>query len=697
MCYRDDVPPLYFDGFHVACLCGDNGNGKSALLDAITWALWGKTRAKSDDDLIHVEEKEMEVEFEFSVGVNRYRILRKRTKGRMKQAGQSILELQIKTPQDFSPITGNTINETQQKIIEILRMDYNTFINSAMLRQGHADEFSTKRPAERKEVLSNILGLSLYDDLEKMAREYRKEREIQEQNYSNNLTRIEQHLENKGQYEEDLKDVQADITVISSDLIEQESSLAALRLSLEAHKSKEKQHEEIKRQIDQANQQLDYFNERVKEHESRIDKYERIISNYDEEAFKIQERLEALTQVEADLKKEREYVEQLSNRIHLLQTSNLQLKTEMQELRKKVDMLSSGEMECPLCGTELGIDGREQIKSNYESEGRAKADTYRANQDEIKEKEEDLKRHKRKIGELESIITTERSQCERRSEALEREYKEATSLNPREIEALTQVRQTIESLLTSLRLNMENSKAILTEIVAMPDIKKECEEAERSYRELRDKDRRLRDRLIEVQTSLRRCVELEAEKENLLKMIRQTDEEKSIYNELATAFGKRGIQALIIESVIPEIEREANQLLGRITDNRMHIKIESQRDTAKGNTIETMEIRISDELGIRNYEMFSGGEAFRVNFALRIALSKLLAKRAGAPLPTLFIDEGFGTQDSTGREKLIEAINSIQDDFDKILVITHIDELKDAFPVRIEVSKTEDGSTFTLN
>jgi len=157
------------------------------------------------------------------------------------------------------------------------------------------------------------------------------------------------------------------------------------------------------------------------------------------------------------------------------------------------------------------------------------------------------------------------------------------------------------------------------------------------------------------------------------------------------------VQALIIEKALPEIEEEANRLLGKMTDNRMHLKIESQRDTKKGDTVETLDIKIADDIGTRSYEMFSGGEAFRVNFALRIALSRLLAKRAGAPLPTLIIDEGFGTQDSTGREKLVEAINSIQDDFEKILVITHIEELKDAFPVRIDVVKTEEGSTFSIS
>jgi exonuclease SbcC len=90
--------------------------------------------------------------------------------------------------------------------------------------------------------------------------------------------------------------------------------------------------------------------------------------------------------------------------------------------------------------------------------------------------------------------------------------------------------------------------------------------------------------------------------------------------------------------------------------------------------------------------MFSGGEAFRVNFAIRLALSEVLAQRAGARLQTLVIDEGFGSQDALGRQRLIEAINLVRPDFAKILVITHVEELKDVFPTRIEVEKGDRGS-----
>ena len=181
-----------------------------------------------------------------------------------------------------------------------------------------------------------------------------------------------------------------------------------------------------------------------------------------------------------------------------------------------------------------------------------------------------------------------------------------------------------------------------------------------------------------------------------MEALSQAAAEKAIHDELAAAFGKNGVQALIIDGVLPEIADEASRLLSQMTGGRMSLAMTTQRETQKKAVVETLDIRVSDELGTRSYEMFSGGEAFRINFALRIALSRLLARRAGAPLPTLIIDEGFGTQDSAGRERLVEAIQAIQDDFRCLLVITHVEELRDAFPVRIEVTKTPAGSTIAV-
>ena len=130
-----------------------------------------------------------------------------------------------------------------------------------------------------------------------------------------------------------------------------------------------------------------------------------------------------------------------------------------------------------------------------------------------------------------------------------------------------------------------------------------------------------------------------------------------------------------------------------------HPRYVQQEATAYGGgTRETLDIRITDSHGVaRSYETFSGGEAFRVNFALRIALSQMLAERSGTRIRTLVIDEGFGTQDKEGLQNLVGAIRAIQDDFDTILVITHLDELKAAFPVRIEVTKEPvTGSTFEV-
>ncbi len=192
----------------------------------------------------------------------------------------------------------------------------------------------------------------------------------------------------------------------------------------------------------------------------------------------------------------------------------------------------------------------------------------------------------------------------------------------------------------------------------------------------------------ELEERLRQCNAHRQQLSELRSRQKQQRHELKLYQHLQRAFGKHGIPSLIIEETLPDIERRANELLDRLTDGKTHVYLETLREKKKGGTTETLEIHITDEKGqARPYETYSGGEAFRVDFALRVALAQLLAERSGVRIRTLVIDEGFGTQDAEGRQHLVEAIRSIQSDFDKILVITHLEELKNAFPVRIQVWK----------
>ncbi len=110
MCYRDELPPLDFAGIHIACLSGENGAGKSALLDALTWALWGKARISSDDELIALGAQEMEVDLQFCLAGLRYRVKRHRSSAKR---GQTMLDLQTESATGWRALTGNSVRETQ--------------------------------------------------------------------------------------------------------------------------------------------------------------------------------------------------------------------------------------------------------------------------------------------------------------------------------------------------------------------------------------------------------------------------------------------------------------------------------------------------------------------------------------------------------------------------------------------------------
>ena len=193
------------------------------MLDAITWALWGKARARRDDELITLGETEMWVEFEFGLGGQRYRIWRQRSK---KGRGQSDLHFYVWNPSTSRPsrLTAATplagcgaevdgewqlldeggLLERQAQITRTLRLDYDTFINSSFLLQGRADSFTVKTPSDRKQILADILGLSRYDLYEQRAKEEAQARKERAGLVEGEITAIERDLARRGDYEAQL-------------------------------------------------------------------------------------------------------------------------------------------------------------------------------------------------------------------------------------------------------------------------------------------------------------------------------------------------------------------------------------------------------------------------------------------------------------------------------------------------------------
>lgn len=741
LAYRKPAP-LDFTGLHVAVLTGENGAGKSSLLDAITWVLWGRARARKDEELVHQGQSEMRVEFAFALGPDVYRVIRAKRVGK---GASAMLDLQAQVNGKWNSLTEATIPKTQEKITRLLRLNYETFVNSAYLVQGKADEFTGKRPAERKQVLADILGLQEWEDYEDRARAKIKTLEQQMNGLDAVLAEIEAELARRPEYERELSAAQARVIEVNERLRAAEVEWAQIDAARQALLGLQRQSDELTRRLRDAESELTALDADLAEAQARadtaaltraLDEVERRLRRLDEveaERERLTEARRTNAELAGQLRGQNEAAQQeaegLKKRIAAAAAETEQAVQRVQQAAQAeaarldariANLQSATEALCPTCGQPLSEAQRHALIADL----RAEVEARRAHA--LAEEQDINTRHTLLLAELNQEIEARRSlyrENQARLKTLSDEQArldkdlQACAAELKEKPALTQQLGELKSALTQAgaaqekiaellkrrerwakaRADAERALAQLeAEAEGQRAVLREADAKQRALDSLRQEDTFAKARLGAAEQKLR-ALEAQAQAREAKRAERQQlAESKGVYEELREAFGKKGVPAMMIEAAVPEIEAAANRLLGRITDGRMNVRFKMQKETQAGDTRETLDIEIADELGTRAYEMYSGGEAFRVNFAIRIALSQLLARRAGTQLHTLIIDEGFGVLDAMGRERLVEAIHAVQDDFDRILVVTHIDELKDAFPARIEVTKTPAGSEITV-
>jgi exonuclease SbcC len=684
LAYRNPAP-LDFTGIHVAVLVGENGAGKSSLLDAITWALWGRARARTDNELVHQGQSEMRVEFTFALRDRAYRVIRARRVGR---GAGSVLDFQAQNDAGkWASIAEATIPKTQDKINRTLRLEHDTFVNSAYLMQGKADEFTGKRPTERKQVLADILGLQEWERYEARAKERLREIDGKLAGLDALLQEIEAELERRGEYERELAEMQSTVGEVGARLREAEAGWAQIDAARQAMIALERQIEQLTRRILDAEKEIAALDDDLREARSRAD-----AASISAQLEAVRLRLAGLDALDAERERMTEARRASGETAAQLRGQNEAARAEADGLKKRVETLQAAtEPRCPTCGQPLSEDERAKLVAELNAEVEARRETYRQNQAQLKtlgDEQAALDRQLKQIGE-----------AVREKPALIQQQAELQTALVQAGEAAERIAGLAERR-TRWQAAAEKDRAERAQLDAQAEkfdaILRDSAAKQAALDRLRQEDTLAKARMGAAQQKLAALEEQARQREARRAERDRLAEERGLYDELKEAFGKRGVPAMMIEAAVPEIEAAANALLTRMTGGRMHVRFMTQKETQAGETRETLDIQISDELGTRAYEMYSGGEAFRVNFAIRIALSQLLARRAGTQVQTLIVDEGFGVLDAAGRERLVEAINAAQEDFQRILVVTHIDELKDAFPARIEIAKGPNGSEITV-
>lgn len=851
--YRDPVE-LDFNAFDLACISGQNGAGKSSLLDAMTWVLFGEARGKSADVInLNQDVKAAEVALTFAYEGNTFRVIRTLPRGK-----STALEFQIaddgrKTEGastslsagagQWKPLTEKSTRETQARIEQTLRMDYDTFINASFFLQGKADEFTQRKSSERKAVLSAILGLEIWDTYKERTAERRKQIEADVQEIDGRVAEIESELAEEAARTTRLAELETTLAQLSAARTTQESALENIRKNAALIQEQRKLAETLSTALERAKAGLANIEARLAEKQNEqavyadlLNRAAEIESNYkawqnsrkELEAFEKTaqkfhaqngERQPLLREIEVERAKLEQEVEALSNQWSVisnqrlvigdlekqvvaaqaslkaaetkvvergelenqrneareqgaaLKAENESLRREMDEIKKRIEALeATQEAVCPVCGQELSEEHRNSTLDELNKLGKDKGNQFRANKTEIEELESRIANYQLQITQL-ALAEKERlaysntvSQLTERIESLrsaEKEWKQTGEKRLAELKKILEeesfakdTRKQLAKLdkelaklgydpsaheaaraaessgrgaedeFNSLQSARKVSNHLTGEIKSLGEEKAKREEevresaqayrvasqtlaesetgapnlleAEDKLRDLREEENDLRAQVGAARQKVEALAGLRARKADYAAQREELQQQVARHKTLERAFGKDGVPALLIEQALPQIEQKANDLLDRLSDGQMSVRFVTQaeyKDKKRDDLKETLDIQISDSAGLRNYEMYSGGEAFRVNFAIRLALSEILSQRKGARLQTLVIDEGFGSQDALGRQRLIEAINIVRHDFAKILIITHLNELKDAFPNRIEVEKGERGST----
>ncbi|MFH0703010.1 MAG: AAA family ATPase [bacterium] len=768
----------------ITVITGMNGSGKSTVLEAISWAIYGTEAARGNKDSIKFNKAEprskVVIELVFALDSETYKVKREFSKA------------EVYLNDNPAPIA-ITQDEVSKYLREKLGMDRTEFFNTYFTGQKELDFLSNKGPTDRRKFISKVLN---YEKV-KIAQDKVR---IDKNNTDREIAGIKQGLEDFEKIELEKKQTQEELATVSKNLKEKQSELEKYTLELgklhpvwskiqAAGKDFNKYNTELNFIVDKINEfeknikdfnnqnaELEIKTKRLEELEKYLDEYKKTEAEIIQQEelqkyeFKKQKSLTNLENIEQEINKyEKKITEIFSSaeskkdipaKIQILKQEINKLKELIQQERtdwtsKKQEILTLKKQKqieiekvrkqcliigqkgengvCPTCERPLKGEFDKVINNfneninnlNQEILNLANQETELSKEPEIlkekftalqeKEKEfeklnkeqgkleeeikiyENLKTDIAKKKELKSKINEElekipqgfnSKRLEKLKEdfpALKKFYEEALGLkvqilNKKNIEksleeALYKKQEAqnrkieLESILKQLNYSEDEYKKVQEQVLS---VEKSCNESKLEVAKTQGK-------LNQVNAVLNKILEAEKNYLNKLELIKTKQAELNHLAELDRFYGY--FLEKLNNQARPELSEIASEFLSELTDGRYSVLELNEK----------YEICLREDHQSEIKSVISGGEEDIANLCVRLAISKMIAQRSGRTLSLLILDEVFGSLDETRRTNVVELLNNLMNDFEQIILITHIDDIKENIDniIKVEFDETQ--------
>lgn len=772
-------------------IIGRNGVGKSTLVEAMAWALFG-----NESDIVREKKESIRragvspneptrVIVEFTYANDDHRVTREMSGSR--HLVGAILEINGKKIAEGA-------EEVTKEIERKIGMDYKSFFISVFARQKELAALSALKESERKRLIMRMLRIDMLEDVisrisseenqQRKIMDYRRKDLIDEQgkpriasieNRRNELAKqIEEHEQRMGPISKRLEELIAEESRLDARSHEIDDELKELNARKNAFEKKQTDLQAKKGNLEEANRRLERARA-ASASAKNLDDVERELEetrrdrDYQLAARKDAERLESLQkeirQIGSKLKKVEDEIlrhedsirrlkaelkdfdkmmelertaqselEELKERASVTREKKKTLEREVQKDKKHLEEIRTlgPDSKCPTCDRLLGEHYEELMCRLEESVSKGGKD-FAMLSDEIMAIDREIDKKNGILAELRRSLESLREQKEKLAAAEKvREHKidEGAELAKRLDEKLSEARELQKmpfdaSSLESLESRLKTLEVLHGQLLSDSALAREVPELEEKCGRLSEEIAELERELSATPFDQTEIELLEASREELgIRRRELRQERESISKELGMLKETRAGERKELENLDSEIARLRNfeAELKRLEEDQMYLsKLKEIMNEFKGNLIarivptlsqyasdlisqmtdgryanllldDDYNISIEDDGKAYGIKRYSGGETDLANLCLRLAISKVIAETSYTEgVNLLVLDEIFGSQDLERKRLLLSAFSTLSRQFRQIILITHIEDIKEQLGALLEVYEDEHG------